>query len=328
MLKNLLLSAYRSLKKKAGFSTINILGLAIGIATCLTILLYVGNELSYDNFQKESVYRIALNRIYPERQVEFVVIPHSIGPQMVEDFPEVLRQSRVFVPTNAFTFQYGEETITEEDLAFVDSTFMSILSVEIVEGDIKKALEEDNFMVLTESAAKRYFGNEDPMGKTLNLAGVGSITVGAVVKDYPEKSHMKFNALISLNTFPFFKQSNWTSFTTLTYIQLHEGANAVELEEKLPEFIRKYAEGEIQQQNGVSYDEYVAAGNGYQYSLQPIKDIYLHSHMTAEIKPNGNITYVYVFSIAAIFILIIACINFMNLATARSVERAKEVGIR
>ena len=328
MLKNLLLATYRGLKKKAGFSIINILGLAVGIATCLTILLYVGHEVSYDNFQKDNVYRLALNRIYPEREVEFAVIPHSIGAQMVEDFPEVINQTRCFVPTNAFTFQYGEETITEENVAFVDSTFMSVLAVEIVEGDMDRALTGENFIVLTESSAKRYFGDEDPIGKILDVPGGNSMTVTAIVKDYPEKSHMKFGALISLHTFPFFSQPNWTSFSALTYIELHEDASSTDLEEKLPSFIRKYAEGDIQRRNGISYDEYIAAGNGYEYSLQPIKDIYLTSHMSGEVKPNGNITYVYVFSVAAIFILIIACINFMNLSTARSVERAKEVGIR
>ncbi len=327
MLKNLLLSTLRGLKKKASFSIINILGLAFGIATCLTILLYVGHELSYDSFQKESVYRIALNRIYPEREVKFSVIPHSIGPQMVEDFPEVINQTRFFKPNNDFTFQYGDQFITEENLAFVDSSFLSILSVEVVDGDLTEALTGDNFMVLTESSARRYFGDEDPIGKILDMGG-NSLTVKAIVRDYPERSHLTFDALISIETFDFFKSPNWTSFSALTYIELHEDASANELEEKLPAFIRQYAEGEIQQRNGISYDEYIAAGNGYHYSLQPIKDIHLTSHMTGEIKPNGNITYVYIFSVAAIFILIIACINFMNLATARSVERAKEVGIR
>jgi putative ABC transport system permease protein len=327
MLKNLILVAFRSLKKKPAFTLINIFGLALGMATCLTILLYVDHELSHDDFQKDDVYRIALNRVYPEREVDFAIIPHSIGPQMVLDFPEVKNQARFFKPNNAASFQYGEKTITEENLVLGDSTILEVMSIEIISGDAKSALRDNNSLVLSESAAKRYFGEEEPIGKILSTPN-GSLEVTAIAKDYPEKSHFLFDAIIPLHSVPFFNSNNWAGFSALTYIELDEGSSSKELEKKMPAFIKQYAEGEIQQRNGISYDEYVEAGNGYNYYFQPIKDIYLTSQLTSEIKPNGNITYVYIFSIAAAFILIIACINFMNLATARSMERAKEVGIR
>lgn len=328
MLKNLIVSALRSLRKKPVFSAINILGLAIGMATCLTILLYVNHETSFDKFQKSEVYRMVLNRVYPEREVDFTVIPHSIGPQMKIDFPEIQNQARLFKPNNATSFQYEEKSLTEEHLVFADSTIFSLLSIELIEGDMKTALVNDNSIVLSESTAKRFFGDEPAVGKLLSFPGGNSLEVTAVAKDYPRKSHFEFGSLVPLHSIPFYRQNNWAGFSALTYLELEKGTDPNEFEEKIPAFIKQYAEGEIQQRNGISYDEYIAAGNGYNYYLQPIQDIYLTSHISGEIKPNGNITYVYIFSLAAAFILVIACINFMNLATARSVERAKEVGIR
>ena len=330
MLKNFILSSIRSLRKKLGFTLVNIIGLALGMATCLVIYLYVDREVSYDDFQKDNVYRIALNRVYPERQVSYTFIPHSISPQMVLDFPEVKNQARLFKAFAANTVSYEDNNYLEEGVVFADSTIFDLLSIELLTGDKKSALKEPNSIVINEATAKKIFGSvENALGKYLTMGNAPDpVEVTAVTRDYPGTSHFEFDYLVPLHSIDFFNQPNWLSFSALSYIQIDGEVQIKEVEARIQQMLKQYAEGQMQARNGISYDEYIAAGNGYDYFLQPIKDIHLHSHLEGEIKPNGNVTYIYIFSIVAIFILVIACINFMNLSTARSTERGKEVGIR
>jgi len=337
MIKNYIVVAYRSLMRKIGFSLINIFGLSVGITCCLLIMMYVQYETSYDGFHTngDNVYRIALDRIYPDREVSYAVTPHSFPPQMVEDFPEVKNET-MFVSTRSnfsVTFRYGNKFFDEGNVLFADSSFFKLITAKMVAGDPKEALRGPNKLVLTESTARKYFGDEDPIGKSLETNPLGNQQqntwlVTGVVKDFPENSHLTFDLIISNNTFQFLQNENWMGFSVFAYIELEDGTPPEVVEAKFPEMIKKYAAGQIQQATGQSFEEYTAAGHGYHYYLQSIKDIHLTSNLEAEIKPNSSWSYIYILLSIAAFILLIACINFMNLSTARSSERAKEVGLR
>lgn len=327
MVKNNIIIAYRSLVKKMGYTLVNIFGLSIGLACCMMILIYVDHETSYDAFQDEDVYRIALNRKYPDREVNYTVMPHSIPPQLAEDFPYVEQQGRLIPPFGNTTVRYEDQFYDEEFFSFADSTLFDVVKFDFVMGDPTTALKDNNTVVVSESIATKYFKGDDPMGKTLETNN-GNWTVTGVFRDYPQKSHFRADLIGSMQTFPFFNDPSWASFSAMAYIKLRPGTNPKTLEEAFPTFVKKYAAGQIQQMTGQTYDEYIAAGNGYIYTLQPIRDIHLHSNLEGELKSNGSISYVYIFVSVAIFIMLIACINFMNLSTARSTERAKEVGIR
>ena len=327
MLKNNFLIAYRNLFKKAGYSAINVFGLSVGMACSLLIAIYVSHELAYDQFQKEDTYRLALNRIYPDRQIGYTIIPPSIGPQMVLDFPEVEQQTRVLPPFGTTVFRYEDKFFNESFFVLADSTVFDVINIPLIEGDPKTALKEQNTIVITESTAKKYFGDEDPIGKTLETPQ-NNYMVTAIAKDYPENSHFKFDLIASLYTLDFIRQPVWARFVTMTYLRLKPKADPDAFKAKIPAFVNNYAAGHIEARTGMTYDEYVEAGNGYDYFLQNIRDIHLTSHLENEIKVNGNSTYILLFISIAGFILLIACINFMNLSTARSIERAKEVGIR
>ena len=327
MVKNYIIIAYRSLIKKMGYTLVNVFGLSIGLACCMMILIYVDHETSYDDFQSEDVYRVALNRKYPDREVNYTVMPHSIPPQLVEDFPYVVQQGRLVPPFGNTTVRYEDQFYDEPYFAMADSTFFEVVRFDFTMGDPQTALRDNNTVVISESIAKKYFKGADPMGKTLTTNN-GNWTVTGVFADYPEKSHFRADLIGAMQTFPFFNTPTWASFSSMAYIKLQPGTDPKLLEAAFPAFVRQYAAGQIQQMTGQTYDEYIAAGNGYHYTLQPISDIHLHSNLEGELKPNGSISYVYIFISIAIFILLIACINFMNLSTARSTERAKEVGVR
>jgi putative ABC transport system permease protein len=334
MIQNYIKTALRQLMRNKGFSLINILGLAVGIACCLIIVVYVRDEISFDNFHQngDHVYRIALDRKYPEHNRHYAIIPHSYARAIKDEFPEVEEVTRFFhFQGNTFDILKGDE-LYEEDLAyFADSTFFKIFDIPLIQGEADKALAEPNTVVLTESIAKKYFNRTDVVGEILRVQGFDNdMVVSGVCEDVPENSHLTFELLMSTsgNALGFIQQDNYINFSAFTYLLLKEGTNAALLESKLPEVVRKYASGQVQRQFNVTYDEYVAAGNGYHYFLQSLPSIYLNSNLENELRPPGSKTRVYIFSVIAFFILLIAIINFMNLATARSTERAKEVGIR
>jgi putative ABC transport system permease protein len=332
MLKFFLTTALRQWRRHPGYSLINILGLAVGIACCLVILMYVRDELSFDKFHEkgERIYRIGLDRQYPGRSSSYAWIPHSYAEAIKAEFPEVEETLRLIY------FQENNPVLLHEGRRFeiqhwmwADSTFFQVFSIPLLRGDPSRALTDPNGIVLTAAIAARLFGDQDPLGRRLRLAGgLDDLVVTGVCADVPEHSHLRFEVLVSTTNLPFLQEPNYAGFSAYTYLLLREGTDVKSLEAKFPDLVRKYAAGQIQRQFNVSYDEYIRAGNGYHYFLQPLRNIYLDSQLEGEIRAPGSRARVYIFTVIALFILLIAVINFMNLATAKSTERAREVGIR
>jgi putative ABC transport system permease protein len=332
MFRNYWKVAVRSLLKRKGFTLINILGLATGMAVCGLIVLFIKSELGYDDFQPNAdrVYRIALDRIYPGRTTSYAIVPASIGEAVHKEFPEVETTTGVIDATNngKLFLKAGDRAFEENHALQADTNFFRVFPATLLEGDPVTALQKPFTTVLTETTAKRFFGSPAAaMGKVIEAEGNFKMTVSAVCKGLPDNSHMAYDLLISSASNPP-QEPNYLGFSTYTYLLLKPNANARALESKLPQIIRKYVAGAISRGFGMSYQQFLAAGNGYHYYLQPLPRIHLTSDLEAEMRPNGSMRSIYIFGIIAIFILAIGCINFINLSTARSVERAKEVGIR
>lgn len=327
MWKNYLTTTLRTIRRQPGYAFINVFGLAVGLASCLLILLFVRDELRYDRFHPEAdrLYRVALERSYPERTASYAIAPMPVARTLQQDYPEVEVATQV-TTTLPMAVRYEDKAFQERGILFADSSFFEVFGLVPLEGNPAQLLAVPNTIVLTPAMAQKYFGNADPVGKQLTL-DLGTFTVTGVVPPMPEHSHFHYDFLAALNL-PWLDENDWLDLATTPYIRLAEGADPAALEAKLPAMVRRYAGVQIQADLGISLDAYRAAGNGYRYFLQPITDIHLKSHLEYELEPNGDIAYVYLFSVVALIILVIACVNFMNLATARAFKRAREVGVR
>jgi putative ABC transport system permease protein len=334
MFKNNLKIALRSLLKQKVYTLINILGLSVGIASCILIVLFVRNEFSYDTFfaDKERIYRMVLERKYPNHSTYYSIVPHSFEEVIKRDFPEVEESVNVFGFQNySMSYKNERDEVSQFDENFVlvtDSNFFKIFSFKLLQGNSSTALGQANEIVVTREMANRYFGNADAIGKIVR-AGDQEFKVSGVIEDVPVNSHFNFSALIAASTFPFTKRENFTSFSTFTYFKLKPGSDPAAMEAKIPKMVDTYAAAQIERNLGKSWADYSKEGNGYRYFLQSLTDIHLDpTNLEGKMKPGGNRTSVYIMISVAVLILLIACINFMNLATARSAERAKEVGVR
>ena len=338
MLRNYFKTAFRSLIKQKVYSGINIIGLAVSITACLLIVLYVKHELSYDKFfpGADKIYKMVLERKYPNHVTFYSVIPHSFAKAMKQDFPEVEKTLHLFGPNQNIVVTYkvkeGEVKLFEEDYFLqADSAFFDFFDLELIKGDKKTALLMPSQVIISESTAQKYFGNIDPIGKILG-GDFGDIKVTAVFKNLPDNSHLRFDFVASVGGErfqQFINRENYTAFDSHTYIKLKPGADYKGLEAKFPKMVDTYAAAQIERNLGKSWEDYKKAGNGYRYFLQPLPSIHLDpTNIESTITPGGNLKYVYILSFIALLILVIACINFMNLATARSAERAREVGVR
>ncbi len=330
MLINYLKIAYRNLLKKKVYSFINVLGLSVGAASTLLIFLYIQKEISYDKFYNDTdrLYRVVVDRQYPDRTAQFAMIPDGWSNVIAEEIPEIEKSTKLIGFTDfSNVFRYEDAMFRERFLFFADSNFFDVLDFKLLKGDPKTALTKPNTVILTQSMVKKYFGESDPVGKQIEVNNVQNEVVG-VMQDLPSNSHIRMDFLSSSVNINFFSEPSYYVSSSYTYIKLVNGTKPETVEEKFPALVEKYAAGQIERDLGVSFKAYTEAGNGYTYLLQPVKDIHLHSSRSNEIKANGNYTYVKMLVFISILILAIAGINFINLATARSAERAKEVGVR
>lgn len=336
MLTNYLKIALRNLFKQKVYSLINILGLSVGIASCLLIVMFVLHETSFDKFQANAdhIYKVALERKYPNHSTNYAIIPDSYAGVMLHDFPEVAQVIRLGGPFNdiAVTFrdERNEEKRFEEDFIMAaDSNFFKFFSIKLLKGEPDKVLSQLTDVVLTQSTARRYFGNLDPINKTIRCFE-RDFNISGICEDVPENSHMKFDLLFKWDdNINGNGRTNFITFSAHTYLELKPGADPQALEAKFPNMVDTYAAAQIEQDLGKSWQDYKKAGNGYRYFLQPLTSIHLDpANIEAKMTAGGNINYVYFLISVALLILVIACINFMNLATARSAERSREVGLR
>lgn len=316
MLKNLLKTAFRHILKHYGYSILNILGLTIGITSALLLIIYVSDEVSYDRYNKNAdrIYRVSSKITEPDDQFTWIVAQIPFGPQVAKDYPEIQSFVR-FIPMNRTLVKYEDKEFNEEDFYYVDSTLFDIFTYKVKKGEVKTALVDPKKIIITEKIAARYFGNTDPIGKTLT-AGTNTFEVTGVIEDVPENSHFSFDAVAARNNLP--KQlGSWGNFGVFTYLLFPENFDIKPFETKIQ----------------AMYDAYMktifeSMKIRIEYELVPLTKIHLYSTNAGEPKPTGSITYVYIFSIVALFLVLIAAMNYMNLATARSTQRAREVGLR
>jgi len=315
MIKNYFKMAWRSLLKQKGFSFINIFGLATGMACSLLIFLFVKDETSYDRFHHDAgqIYRVVKDFVNDDgSRLPDATTPPALAPAMQKDIPEVAITTRVFPGWGAnFLIKYGDKKISEDKLYRVDSSFFDVFTFPFVHGNAKDAFKEVQSIVLTESSAKRYFGNDNPVGKILQIDRLGNLMVTGVIKDVPHASHFHFDFLISTRKFGGNIDADWGFYNFYTYAKLKPNSDITAFSKKVQDV----------------YKRNTTDGTNIFY-VQPLTDIHLTSNLKWELEPNSDKLYVYVFTVIGIFILLIAGINYVNLTTAKASVRAKEIGVR
>ncbi len=330
MLKNFIITAVRNLLKRKGYSLINIVGLAIGMASCLLILMFVNDELSYDAYNENAdrIYRVAGSFRYGGRDFDIAVAPAPMAQVLIDEFPEVVDAVR-FRQRGLYIFRYGENSYQEIRVSYADPSFFNVFSIPLLSGDLKTALAEPNTLVLNQETAEKYFRDEDPVGKTLRLNDRTDYMVSGVFEKIPDNSHFHFDILVSMSSLAESKGKIWMNQNFQTYILLHENATPESVEAKFPALLIKYMGPQIQAFMGKSMEKLMEEGDlRGEFYLQALRDIHLHSDLLGEMEATSDVKYVYIFTAIALFVLIIASINYMNLSTARAAGRAKEVGIR
>lgn len=331
MYKNYFKIGWRNLMKNKGLSAINIVGLSLGIATCLMIMLFVVDELSFDryNVKADQIVRVVLKGKVNGEVIKEAVTPAPVAGTLKNEFPEVSKATRLR--------RFGSPKITYKNiayrnstLAFVDPNFFQVFTLLFLQGNSETALKEPHTIVITREQALKYFGNEDPMNKLLDLNETGDqYKVTGVIDRVPANSHFHFDLFASMEGLEDAKADNWMTSRYFSYLVLAEGTDVNEFEGKLPAIIEKYMGPQVSQM-GMSFEKFKENGNEIGLYIQRLTDIHLHSDFDdqSELEAGGDIKSVYIFSVVALFMLLIACINFMNLTTAGSTKRNKEIGVK
>jgi putative ABC transport system permease protein len=312
MIINYLKITFRNIRRHKGYSFINIAGLAIGITACVLLLLWVQDEWSYDKFHANAkeLYRVLLDPLGASTTHE-AVSPPVLAKKMKENFPEVVNTARIST-SGTLLFKHGDKTFYEGQGIFADDAFFEMFSFSFLQGDPATAFSELHSIVITEDLASKYFGSENPLGNILTINNKIDYKVTGIIKNVPHNSHLDFHYVRSFELLEEFGVdiNSWGNVSFFTYVQLQKNSLSSDVDEKLKALIEKEDPGHNL------------------YYLQPLTQIHLRSNFNFDPAITGNIMYIYIFMAAAVFILFIACINFMNLATARSGTRAKEVGMR
>jgi putative ABC transport system permease protein len=331
MLQNYFKIAWRNLMKNKVFSLINIIGLSVGLTCCILITAFVVDELSYDQYPAQSgqIYRVGIHLLGNGAVTDFPNVDIAVGQGIKNAFPEVEASTRLMRWNQAF-IRYKEKQIKEKSIAFIDSNFLEIFSVPFLEGDVKTALKEPNSMVITKAFSRRFFGNEPALGKVLTFGGNNEVVrkVTGVIDHIPANSHFHFDLFLSTADLKYAQNQTWSNVGTFTYLVLKKGTDPQKLEAKFPQLVAEHVVPEVQRDMGISLAEAQKSVDTFKFFLQPLTDIHLRSATKYELEANGNIGYVYIFSVLAIFILLLAIVNFTNLSTAGAAKRSKEIGIR
>ncbi|HET9825341.1 MAG TPA: ABC transporter permease, partial [Chitinophagaceae bacterium] len=329
MLKNYLKTALRNLWKSKGFSAINIIGLATGLSVFLMIILYVTDELSYDayNTNADRIYRLDAELYFNNTGFHAATSPEPLAYTLIKDYPQIEQMVR-FRDAGDILVKKDNQNIREHHAVFADSTFFKVFTVCLIHGNPATALNDPNSIVIDESTAKRYFNSTDAVGKTLYVDNSANCKITAVIKDISPQSHFHFSFIRPFRDSYRGNADNWLSNGAQSYILLKPGVSTEFVQTCINSTINKYLSKQLEALVHTSLGDLESKGNYFHYRLMPLRKIHLYSNLSYEFEANGNVTYVYIFSVIAVFILLIACVNFMNLFTARSANRAKEVGIR
>jgi putative ABC transport system permease protein len=332
MLRNYLKIALRQWRKNKLYSAINMLGLSIGLATCLLISLFVFDEFSYDRYNRDAdrIVRVVLRGTLNGEQIREANVMAPVAQTLQDRFPEIQSTTRLR-SIGTPTITYGDKIFRDTQFAFADSTLLHVFTLPLLKGDAQRALARPNTLIISQQAAKKIFGTIDPMGKVVALFDNKTLyTITGVMANVPPNSHFHFDGFASMTSLAEANSSNWLQSNFFTYLLLAEGRDYRQLEAKLGPVVETHMLPPLEKLLGVSRSAFRQKGTNLGLFLQPLTDVHLYSDLKpeTELEPGGDIRYVYLFGAIALFMLLLACINFMNLSTAGATKRAREVGIR